>query len=54
MARVRKKGDKTLSYSIEPHPKDWGLLLLSVLAKTKKTKQAGSAILLARIYAKQQ
>ncbi|UZV60269.1 hypothetical protein [Pasteurella multocida] len=55
MARVRKKGDKTLSYSIEPHPKGLGLVVIERIGKTKKkTKQAGSAILLARIYAKQQ
>ncbi|ESQ72256.1 hypothetical protein [Pasteurella multocida] len=38
MARVRKKGDKTLSYSIEPHPKGLGLVVIGRIVKNQENK----------------
>ncbi|MCH1907109.1 hypothetical protein MKF01_12475 [Pasteurella multocida] len=38
MARVRKKGDKTLSYSIEPHPKGLGFVVIERIGKNQENK----------------
>ncbi|MDY0685678.1 hypothetical protein NMW79_05230 [Pasteurella multocida] len=35
MARARKKSDKTLSYSIEPHPKGLGFVVYEQFGKSK-------------------
>ncbi|MEB3491608.1 hypothetical protein ROV45_10750 [Pasteurella multocida] len=35
MARARKKGDKKLSYSIEPHPKGLGFVVYEKFGKSK-------------------
>ncbi|HDX1105578.1 hypothetical protein ACTG5S_06455 [Pasteurella multocida] len=43
MVRVRKKGDKTLSYSIEPHPKGLGFVVYEQFGKSKTCWQRNFA-----------
>lgn len=38
MARTRKKSDKTLSYSIEPHPKGLGFVVIEHIGKNQENK----------------
>ncbi|HDR1501699.1 TPA: hypothetical protein QB448_002122 [Pasteurella multocida] len=38
MARARKRGDKTLSYSIEPHPKGLGFVVIEYIGENKENE----------------
>ncbi|SUB46803.1 hypothetical protein [Pasteurella multocida] len=38
MARARKKSDKTLSYSIEPHPKGLGFVVIERIGENQENK----------------
>ncbi|MDY0505360.1 hypothetical protein NMU81_01095 [Pasteurella multocida] len=38
MARARKKGDKKLSYSIEPHPKGLGFVVIEYIGENRENK----------------
>ncbi|MFC1015224.1 hypothetical protein ACFGYI_04240 [Pasteurella multocida] len=38
MARARKKSDRTISYSIEPHPKGLGFVVIEHIGKNQENK----------------
>ncbi|SPY33253.1 hypothetical protein [Pasteurella canis] len=38
MARARKKSEKTLSYSIEPHPRGLGFVVIEHIGKNQENK----------------